>query len=333
MMKNGFMTVAAVAISTAAFGLGGCTAGTTDSAPASTTAAAETTGATGPAGPQGADGATGASGPAGANGKDGAPGPQGAMGADGATGATGAAGASGPDGAAGAQGLPGAKGDQGVPGAKGDQGDAGFNSLVNVTNLAANDPHCPGGGLKIDVGIDTNRDGTLQASEIDQTTYSCAAVNRKRVIFATSQTYDGNLGGIAGADAKCMEAAAASPALAGKTFRAWVSTSSSSPSSSFTTDGSFVTVGGAKLADTFNNLRSGTLMAKITTESGASISTRTWTGTDENGFNAGADCNGWTDARASTNGARGNTDVLQWYWSVSEVTTCDLQGALYCFEQ
>lgn len=361
MTMIGFRAAAVLVISSTALGLGGCTAGTTDSTPGSATPASDTAGATATTGPQGADGAPGATGPAGprgpsgANGMDGAasaqglpgakgdpggPGPTGAHGAAGADGLPGAVGATGLPGTAGAAGLPGAAGADGLPGVAGADGLAGapgadgLSSLVNVSNLPVNDVHCAGGGLQIDVGIDANRDGVLQASEIDQTTYSCAAVNRKRVVFATSQTFDGNLGGIAGADAKCMAAAAAVPALASKTFRAWVSTASSSPAATFTSDGSFVTVDGAVIGDSFNNVREGTLMSTITTETGASVSVNVWTGTDENGFNvSGEDCNGWTDATASYQGQRGNTDFLQYYWSSNDWKDCDHHSALYCFEQ
>jgi hypothetical protein len=228
----------------------------------------------------------------------------------------------------------GARGPVGTPGPTGAHGAPGLTSLVAVTNLAAGDEHCPGGGVQIDSGTDDNADGTLEPSEIDATTYSCTAANRKRIVFATSQTFDGNLGGIAGADAKCMAAAAGQPALSGKTFRAWVSTSTASPASSFTSDGSFVTVGGDTIAETFNNLREGTLMTKITSEAGASISSRVWSGTDENGYNVSdSDCNGWTSAGESDSGAGSSTDTLQWYWASYNTQSCDQQAALYCFEQ
>ena len=328
MTMHGLRAAAVLVISSTALGLGGCSAGT--DTPASTAAAADTKGATTATGPQGADGATGATGPAGP---------------EGAAGPTGAAGPKGVDGADGAQGLPGAKGDPGGPGptgahgatgAPGAAGDPGLGSLVDVTNLPLDDAHCPGGGLKIDVGIDTNRDGTLQVGEIDQTTYSCQAVKRKRVVFVTSQTFDGNLGGTAGADAKCMAAAAGgAPALASKTFRAWVSTAGSAPAATFSTDGSFVTVGGAVLGDSFNNLREGTLMSAITSETDAPIVVPVWTGTTENGYNvAGDDCSGWTDASNGVTAQQASSDIIQWYWSSwNPSISCDQQAALYCFEQ
>jgi len=308
MTTNGFGAAAAFVISTsAALMLGGCAAPANDPSGNSTTSA-ETNGAPVTAGADGANGASGATGPAG---------PTGASGADGTNGANGA------------------RGPVGTPGPTGAHGTPGLTSLVNVTSLPAGDEHCPQGGIQIDSGVDDDRDGTLEPGEIDATTYSCTGgASRKRIVFVTSQSFDGNLGGIAGADAKCMAAAAGQTALSGKTFRAWVSSSSASPASSFTSDGAFVTVGGDRIADTFNNLREGTLMTKITSETGASISTPVWTGTDENGYDeADADCNGWTSADAGGDGTQSSSDTIQWYWSSSGMTSCDHQAALYCFEQ
>ncbi len=306
MTMNGFRAAALLISTSAAVMLGGCAAPANDPSGSSTTSA-ETNGAPVTAGADGAMGAPGATGPAG---------PMGASGADGAAGATGA------------------RGPVGTPGPTGAHGAAGLTSLVSVTNLPSGDEHCPGGGVQIDSGVDDNSDGTLEPGEIDATTYDCTAVKRKRTVFVTSQMFDGDLGGIAGADAKCMAAAAGQPALAGKTFRAWVSTSSASPASSFTSDGSFVTVGGDLIAETFNNLREGTLMTKITSETGASVSSRVWSGTDENGYNVSdSDCAGWTSADGSDNGAGSSTDTIQWYWASYNTQSCDQQAALYCFEQ
>jgi hypothetical protein len=48
----------------------------------------------------------------------------------------------------------------------------GNNSLTKITNEAAGD-NCETGGVKIDSGIDTNGDGTLNADEIIATAYAC----------------------------------------------------------------------------------------------------------------------------------------------------------------
>jgi Collagen triple helix repeat (20 copies) len=116
-----------------------------------------------PAGPQGARGSTGPAGPKGDAGAVGPAGPQGAQGS------------AGPQGAAGPTGPAGLRGDAGVPGPAGPQGPAGAagaESLISVTTEPPG-PNCAAGGERIDVGIDTNGDGTLESSEIQKTAYVC----------------------------------------------------------------------------------------------------------------------------------------------------------------
>ena len=98
----------------------------------------------------GAIGATGATGPQGPIGLTGATGPQGPIGLTGATGATGATGPQGP------------------------AGTNGKNTIVKTTNEAAG-TNCPGGGVKLEYGLDANSNGTLDAAEINAslTKYVC----------------------------------------------------------------------------------------------------------------------------------------------------------------
>ncbi len=51
-------------------------------------------------------------------------------------------------------------------------GPIGLSSLINVTNEAVG-TNCENGGIKIDVGIDNNSNGTLDADEIQSTSYIC----------------------------------------------------------------------------------------------------------------------------------------------------------------
>jgi ELWxxDGT repeat protein len=135
---------------------------------------------TGPAGPAGADGAQGpagadgAQGPAGADGADGANGTDG-DGDDGAQGAAGVNGTDGQDGANGQDGEDGEQGDQGMIGMAGYDGADGMDGLsaMAVTSTESPGTNCTDGGIKIEVGLDDNNDGSLQASEVDQTQYVC----------------------------------------------------------------------------------------------------------------------------------------------------------------
>jgi len=63
----------------------------------------------------------------------------------------------------------------GDDGTNGEQGDNGLNSLVKVTALAIGDANCPAGGQRIDTGLDANRNGQLEETEIDaaQTQFIC----------------------------------------------------------------------------------------------------------------------------------------------------------------
>jgi hypothetical protein len=96
---------------------------------------------------------------------------------NGAAGATGSAGAAGPQGAAGAQGSAGPAGPAGVAGSQGPAGTNGTNgqnSLVKTTiEPAAN--NCLNGGVKLEYGLDTNGNGSLDAGEINSslTKYVC----------------------------------------------------------------------------------------------------------------------------------------------------------------
>ena len=61
----------------------------------------------------------------------------------------------------------------GPVGAMGPQGPSGAQSLLKIVTLPPGSPQCPAGGEEIDVGVDTNGDGTLEDSEVQQTSYVC----------------------------------------------------------------------------------------------------------------------------------------------------------------
>ncbi|WP_448677600.1 DUF7151 family protein [Delftia acidovorans] len=125
-----------------------------------------------PASTQGAQGPRGDAGPTGATGPAGAAGATGSVGATGPAGATGATGATGPAGATGPVGITGAAGAPGSPGAVGAAGADGRESLM-VTQVEAAGATCATGGQRISQGLDTNRNGVLDAAEITSTSYVC----------------------------------------------------------------------------------------------------------------------------------------------------------------
>jgi alpha-tubulin suppressor-like RCC1 family protein len=108
---------------------------------------------------------------------NGAPGPQGARGATGATGPQGAMGATGPQGTMGAPGPQGATGSQGAMGAMGATGatGVGLNSLIALTPEPAG-ANCTDGGVRIQSGVDLDRDSVLAVEEVTQTQFVCNGV-------------------------------------------------------------------------------------------------------------------------------------------------------------
>lgn len=74
----------------------------------------------------------------------------------------------------GADGLTGPAGTTGATGATGDTGTAGGTTLVKTSAEAAGS-NCAEGGTKIEVGVDANENGVLDASEVNAslTTYAC----------------------------------------------------------------------------------------------------------------------------------------------------------------
>jgi hypothetical protein len=281
-------------------------------------------------GPPGADGAAGASG---AQGPDGAQGPSGAQGNRGATGE------SGPAGAHGGQGP---QGDQGDPGATGAPG-VGLASLVAVTAVPPNDPHCVFGGIQIAFGVDDDGNGVLADAEVDQTAYVCnpSAPVRVRTAFVTSQAWSGALGGVAGADQKCQETADAVSSFSGKTWKAWISAVGSTPVDRFTKDGKFVRTDGVQIAGSFDRLLDPyytQLDAPLRIdENGAPVAAgaEVWTSTQYDGsaYGSSYECGGWTDGTAGSNGLTGAAAASSSAWEAANTRGCDVPQHLYCFEQ
>jgi hypothetical protein len=87
-------------------------------------------------------------------------------------------------------------------------------------------------------------------------------------VFITSLKYDGNLGGLAGADAKC-QARAVAATLPG-TYKAWLSDATGSPSTRFTKSTiPYRLVDGTLIANDFVDLTDGTVPGKVVkTETG-----------------------------------------------------------------
>jgi len=215
-------------------------------------------------------------------------GPQGPSGTQGEPGPKGDPSAQGNDGPMGDPGPPGTQGIQGPAGSDGktiysgtsppDAGigvDGDFYYYQDGSNFSLYGPKSGGSwptGVNL-VGAQGQQGNTGPQGEIgdDYLSHVCALYTLTsqplpaicdtlpKTVFLTSMTYDGNLGGLAGADAKCQQLADLSPKVPNGTYKAWLSAPVSgiyeSPSSRFTRSLTpYVLVDGTKVADNWTSL-------------------------------------------------------------------------------
>jgi hypothetical protein len=176
---------------------------------------------------------------------------------------------------------------------------------------------------------------------------SCIA---PKTVFVTSQTYNGAMGGLAGADSLC-QARATAAGLSG-TYKAWLSDTTGSPSTRFTqSTAPYVLINGTVVANNWAGLTSGTLLHAINlTETGGAppapspnifpSEDNVWSGTNANGtFDTNqASCQNWTST--SSNGGdsmgEGSATATNSTWSESHDwygSPCPWTLALFCFQQ
>lgn len=168
-------------------------------------------------------------------------------------------------------------------------------------------------------------------------TSSCGIAAR---VFVTSQKYTGDLGGIAGADAKCNELA--STLNSEHEFRAWLDTNDlpNPPSERFARhDGFYVLPNGTPVAINWGDLTDGELLAPISAnEFGLPVDDSdltVWTRVAADGthLEVNADCLGWTDGTIGYNGWAGDLGQSNSEWTDTTFLICDVPRRLYCFEQ
>jgi hypothetical protein len=157
-------------------------------------------------------------------------------------------------------------------------------------------------------------------------------------MFITSAQYDGNLGGLAGGDSKCAQAALAG-SLSGR-FIAWLSADSSHNAiDRVTGDGPWYAIGPSHIELFGNkaNLTSSPLVwgqgatSVITDEKGRQANSvwTYWTGTDNGGVATAKTCGGWTDNTAD--GLAGKIESAG-YWTNGGSYYCGGQFSLLCVQ-
>lgn len=182
---------------------------------------------------------------------------------------------------------------------------------------------------------------------------SCEAELYKRV-FITNQRFDANLGGVTGANAEC-NAAAAAAGLSG-TFKAWISDSASSPSSSFsrsTQPYALLDETNTRIADNWTDLttcdegpsndecldnminvdENGDVVVPVNDFSGGLV----WTNTTQAGMPFDTDdiftCGNFGLGPLAGAALAGRFTSVDDKWTVDVTINCGLLARLYCFEQ
>ncbi|MBZ5711117.1 DUF4215 domain-containing protein [Nannocystis pusilla] len=201
---------------------------------------------------------------------------------------------------------------------------------------------CSGPGENCGDGTRNGPEECDDANQVDDDDCSndCIA---PRFVFATATGFTGNLGGVVGADAKCVQAAEGSQLPSGLSWVAWISDESKFPSSAGRMEtgyaGYYKLADGTILAHGFAALIAPPLGTAIKLdENGNAVvdPLQAWSNTLPDGTSAGsAHCNNWTSAMFSTKGRFGEVSANDASWSDAPADNpagCSNSFHLYCFQ-
>jgi cysteine-rich repeat protein len=201
------------------------------------------------------------------------------------------------------------------------------------------DAACGDGTIQLEVE-ECDDGGTMSG---DGCSSICDHENKR--VFVTSTLHDGDLGGLAGADAICNTRA--QEANLPGTYMAWVSTDApnGTPATRFTqSTQAYVRTDGVTVANDWSDLVDGSLDNPINvTETGEAPplgnvtcgqnDPTAWTGTSADGTLQGNyTCNNWTDTAGSALWGRTTVTNVDWsQWCAGG--PCNWVATLYCFQQ
>lgn len=223
------------------------------------------------------------------------------------------------------------------------------------TSTSSDEPICGDG---IPEGVEECDDGNT--TDDDGCSNKCKAGSL--VVFVTSAAFNGELLGLSLlppykqpqgefntpldlADAHCEYLAKRSrkEGVAGRSFKAWLSTKDGGLDTLDVADrlgltefkGAFVTTANGLVAEGWAELMTGTLQSRIVyTENGEELESFpffVWTGTKSDGMASGTDCDGWSSLAGY--GGYGDPKSKKGSWTdAGGLRGCNLPARLYCFE-
>lgn len=156
------------------------------------------------------------------------------------------------------------------------------------------------------------------------------------LMFVTSTTYTGNLGGLAGADAACQ--ARANAAGRPGTYKAWLSTATVNANSRFGSASGWVRPDGKPFANTVADVGNGKIFYPPEFDEFGNNAgdvagmTNTMIGGVAGGVqgpNSDSDCEGFTSTTPDTSG--GFTAASSWMFEINTFMSCSSGGRLFCF--
>ena len=173
---------------------------------------------------------------------------------------------------------------------------------------------------------------------IERTPECNGTADCKRLAFVTSETFTGKLGGLAGADQKCFEAAKKIPGFGGRAFRAWLSDSTSSANERLPKGtAAYRRLDGAVVATSFTDLTDGSLALPLfLDETGVKLPTglagSVWTGASIDGADSTFNCFDWTSDALAQSGTFGDSHATDATWTDLGQSSCNAARHLYCVE-
>ncbi len=167
------------------------------------------------------------------------------------------------------------------------------------------------------------------------------ADQHERTVFVTSASFNGNLGGLTGADDKCQaEAGGPESIVPSGTYLAWLSDGFDSPDIRFTKSSHpYILSDGTKIAEDFTDLTDESILHAINIDTTGELLggiQKFWTGTNADGTTGpqSVTCTGWKNPLSYHYGMHGQTDLTTSSWSTIHANdSCRTSSRLLCFQQ
>jgi hypothetical protein len=168
-----------------------------------------------------------------------------------------------------------------------------------------------------------------------------AADRNDKTVFVTKSSFESNMGGLSGADAKCqVEADDPESIVPSGTYLAWLSDGTNSPDTRFTKSSHpYVLPDGTVIAENYTDLTDGSILSVINIDpTGAPNEWKMfWSSTNSDGTSDQdfVTCVGWTwkDTSTYSHAMLGHTGKKSSSWSHYGRTKCRASYRLACFQQ